>query len=112
MWCDLKSHPSRSVLFSPHVHFQSRRIPKMGISASLFVVGDCFSASGCDIVFMVVEIGAALAGRVFRLGGIECRWNPKAQGEFPEVSRDVISYSGSFDCACRLASLIDMLRSR
>ena len=70
MRCDLESHPSRSA-FSTHMCIaKSICIPGMGIPACLFAVGYCFSASGCDIVFMVVEKGAALAGRVFRLGGI------------------------------------------
>lgn len=40
----------------------------MGILGDLFVAGYCFSPDECDIVQMVVELGAALAGRVFRLG--------------------------------------------
>src|SRR5579862_333707 len=45
----------------------------MGRSADLFVVGSCFWGSGCDIVFMVVETGAALLGRVLiwgKFGGV------------------------------------------
>jgi hypothetical protein len=41
----------------------------MGILVDLFVVGYCFSPDQCDIVQMVVEIGAARAGRVFRFWG-------------------------------------------
>jgi hypothetical protein len=40
----------------------------MGILGDLFAVGYCFWPDECDVVQMVVEIGAALAGRVFRLG--------------------------------------------
>jgi hypothetical protein len=41
----------------------------MGILGDLFVVGYCFWPEECDIVQMVVEIGAALCGPRFSFGG-------------------------------------------